>query len=113
MNYWPAESGNLDECVWPLIDKIKSMVPQGEKTAKVHWGVDEGWVEHHNTDLWNRSAPIDGAWGLWPSGAGWLSTHLWEHFLYNPTDKEYLKDVYPTMKGAALFSKNRLRATSI
>ena len=108
MNYWPAESGNLEECVWPLIDKIKSMVPQGEKTAKVHWGVDEGWVEHHNTDLWNRSAPIDGAWGLWPSGAGWLSTHLWEHFLYNPTDKEYLKDVYPTMKGAALFFVNSL-----
>ena len=108
MNYWPAESGNLDECVWPLIDKIKSMVPQGEKTAKVHWGVNEGWVEHHNTDLWNRSAPIDGAWGLWPSGAGWLSTHLWEHFLYNPTDKEYLKDVYPTMKGAALFFVNSL-----
>ena len=108
MNYWPAESGNLEECVWPLIDKIKSMVPQGEKTAKVHWGVNEGWVEHHNTDLWNRSAPIDGAWGLWPSGAGWLSTHLWEHFLYNPTDKEYLKDVYPTMKGAALFFVNSL-----
>jgi alpha-L-fucosidase 2 len=108
MNYWPAESGNLEECVWPLIDKIKSMVPQGEKTAKVHWGVDEGWVEHHNTDLWNRSAPIDGAWGLWPSGAGWLSTHLWEHFLYNPTDKAYLKDVYSTMKGAALFFVNSL-----
>ena len=108
MNYWPAESGNLEECVWPLIDKIKSMVPQGEKTAKVHWGVDEGWVEHHNTDLWNRSAPIDGAWGLWPSGAGWLSTHLWEHYLYNPTDKAYLQDVYPTMKGAALFFVNSL-----
>ncbi|MBO7413050.1 MAG: glycoside hydrolase N-terminal domain-containing protein [Fibrobacter sp.] len=108
MNYWPVETANLGECVWPLIDKIKSMVPQGEKTAKVHWGVDEGWVEHHNTDLWNRTAPIDGAWGLWPSGAGWLSTHLWEHFLFNPTDKAYLQDVYSTMKGAALFFVNSL-----
>jgi alpha-L-fucosidase 2 len=108
MNYWPVETANLGECVWPLIDKIKSMVPQGEKTAKVHWGVDEGWVEHHNTDLWNRTAPIDGAWGLWPTGAGWLSTHLWEHFLFNPTDKAYLQDVYSTMKGAALFFVNSL-----
>ena len=108
MNYWPVETANLGECVWPLIDKIKSMVPQGEKTAKVHWGEDEGWVEHHNTDLWNRTAPIDGAWGLWPSGAGWLSTHLWEHFLFNPTDKAYLQDVYSTMKGAALFFVNSL-----
>ncbi len=108
MNYWPVETANLGECVWPLIDKIKSMVPQGEKTAKVHWGVDEGWVEHHNTDLWNRTAPIDGTWGMWPTGAGWLSTHLWEHFLFNPTDKAYLEDVYSTMKGAALFFVNSL-----
>ena len=108
MNYWPVETANLGECVWPLIDKIKSMVPQGELTAKEHWGVNEGWVEHHNTDLWNRTAPIDGAWGLWPSGAGWLSTHLWEHFLFNPTDKAYLQDVYSTMKGAALFFLNSL-----
>ena len=107
MNYWLAESANLGECAWPLIDKVKSMVKQGEKTAKVHWGVDEGWVEHHNTDLWNRSAPIDGTWGMWPTGSGWLTTHLWEHYLYNP-DKEYLKDVYPTMKGAALFYLNSL-----
>lgn len=108
MNYWMAESANLPECAIPLIDKVKSMVPQGEKTAKVHWGVDEGWVEHHNTDLWNRSAPIDGAWGLWPSGAGWLSTHLWEHYLFNPSDKTYLADVYSTIKGAALFFLNSM-----
>ena len=107
MNYWPVETANLGECAWPLLDKVKSMVTQGEKTAKVHWGVSEGWVEHHNTDLWNRSAPIDGAWGLWPTGSGWLSTHLWEHYLFNP-NKEYLKDVYPTMKGAALFYLNSL-----
>ncbi len=106
MNYWLAESANLSECAYPLIDKVKSMVSQGEKTAKVHWGVDEGWVEHHNTDLWNRSAPIDGAWGLWPTGAGWLCTHLWEHYLFNPTDKEFLVDVYPTIKGAAQFFLN-------
>lgn len=108
MNYWLAESANLSECAIPLIDKVKSMVPQGEKTAKVHWGVNEGWVEHHNTDLWNRCAPIDGAWGMWPTGAGWLCTHLWEHFLFNPTDKAYLADVYPTIKGSALFFLNSM-----
>ena len=108
MNYWMAESANLPECAIPLIDKVKSMVKQGEETAKVHWGVNEGWVEHHNTDLWNRSAPIDGAWGMWPTGAGWLCTHLWEHYLYNPTDKDFLADVYPTMKGSALFFLNSM-----
>jgi alpha-L-fucosidase 2 len=33
---------------------------------------------------------------------------LWEHFLFNPTDKAYLQDVYSTMKGAALFFVNSL-----
>ena len=107
MNYWMVESANLSECATPLINKIKSMVYNGNETAKVHWGTSEGWVVHHNTDLWNRTAPIDGSWGVWPSGAGWLSTHLWEHYLYT-LDKEYLSDVYPTMKGAAQFFLNTL-----
>lgn len=107
MNYWMVETANLSECAVPLIDKIKSMVYNGNETAKVHWGTDKGWVVHHNTDLWNRTAPIDGSWGVWPSGAGWLSTHLWEHYLFT-LDKEYLLDVYPTMKGAAEFFLNTL-----
>lgn len=102
MNYWMVESANLQECIVPLVDKIKAMVPQGAKTAKVHWGTDKGWVVHHNTDLWNRTAPIDGSWGVWPTGAGWLSTHLWEHYLFTQ-NKEFLNDVYPTMKSAAEF----------
>ncbi len=81
MNYWMVESANLQECIIPLVDKIKAMVAQGSKTAKVHWGTDKGWVVHHNTDLWNRTAPIDGSWGVWPTGAGWLVLVLWEHYL--------------------------------
>lgn len=103
MNYWMVESANLQECGVPLFDKIKALVVQGSKTAQVHWGTDKGWVVHHNTDLWNRTGPVDGSWGVWPSGAGWLSTHLWEHFLFNPTDKVFLNDVYSTIKGAAEF----------
>lgn len=102
MNYWMVESANLQECGIPLFDKIKSLVTQGSKTAKTIWGTDKGWVVHHNTDLWNRTGPVDGSWGVWPSGAGWLSTHLWEHYLFTG-DKQFLKDAYATMKGAAEF----------
>ena len=107
MNYWMAETANLAECARPLIDKTKALVSQGELTAKVHWGVNEGWVLHHNTDLWNRTAPIDGEWGHWPTGGGWLSYHLWEHYLFNP-DLVYLNEVYPTIKGAAKFFLNSM-----
>ncbi|PWV45843.1 glycoside hydrolase N-terminal domain-containing protein [Chitinophaga sp. S165] len=102
MNYWLAESANLPECATPLIEKVKSMVPQGRLTAQAHWGVNNGWVSHHQTDLWNHTAPVDGPWGLWPTGGAWLSKHLWEHYLFNQ-DVTYLADVYPTIKASAQF----------
>ena len=74
----------------------------GSKTAKTHYRAD-GWVTHHNTDLWRGTAPVDGAhWGMWPSGGAWLCQHLWEHYLYTG-DIAYLKKAYPVMKGAAEF----------
>ncbi|NLG17085.1 MAG: T9SS type A sorting domain-containing protein [Fibrobacter sp.] len=102
MNYWLVESANLQECLEPLVRKIKAMAAPGKETARQHWGTDKGWVAHHNTDLWNRTAPIDGAWGHWPTGGAWLATHFWEHYLFT-LDKEFLADVYETMKGTAEF----------
>lgn len=34
MNYWPACSTNLEECMLPLIDFIRTLVKPGEKTAQ-------------------------------------------------------------------------------
>jgi alpha-L-fucosidase 2 len=74
----------------------------GRNTAKVHYNAD-GWVTHHNTDLWRGTAPVDGAhWGMWPTGGAWLCQHLWEHYLFTG-DTEFLKKAYPVMKGAAEF----------
>jgi len=102
MNYWPAEVCNLSECHEPLLRMIMELVEPGSRTAKVHYGA-RGWVCHHNTDLWRATAPIDGPyWGMWPTGGAWLCKHLWEHYLFNG-DKEYLKEIYPTMRGAAQF----------
>ena len=66
MNYWPAESGNLAECVEPLIAMVNDLTVTGARTAQKMYGA-RGWVVHHNTDLWRASAPIDGPnWGMWP-----------------------------------------------
>lgn len=102
MNYWMVESANLQECLDPLVRKIKAMSVPGKETAREHWGTDKGWVAHHNTDLWNRTAPIDGTWGHWPTGGAWLATHLWEHYLFT-LDKDFLTDAYLTIKGTAEF----------
>lgn len=45
----------------------------------------------------------DPVWANWTMGGTWLSTHLWEHFLFS-RDTVFLKNqAYPLMKGAALF----------
>jgi alpha-L-fucosidase 2 len=102
MNYWPAEKTNLSEMTEPLIKMIKELSVTGVKTAKDMYSAG-GWMAHHNTDLWRITGGVDGAfWGIWPNGGGWLSQHLWEHYLYNG-DKKFLESVYPILKGAAKF----------
>lgn len=103
MNYWPAEMTNLSECHTPLFDMIDDLQVTGSETAK-HLYKAPGWVVHHNTDLWRGAAPINGAnHGIWPTGGAWLTTHLWEHYLYTG-DKQFLQErAYPAMKGIAEF----------
>jgi alpha-L-fucosidase 2 len=102
MNYWPAESTHLAECVLPLVSMVEDLTETGARTAQVHYGA-RGWVAHHNTDLWRACAPVDGAtWGLWPTGGAWLCMTLWDHFEFE-RDEAYLARIYPTLKGAALF----------
>jgi alpha-L-fucosidase 2 len=108
MNYWMAEVTNLAETTGPLFDLIEEATVPGAKTAKVYYGIDEGWVVHHNLDVWKSTAPVDAArYGMWPVGGAWLTRHIWEHYEYDP-DIEFLKKYYPVMKGAAQFLSNLL-----
>ena len=103
MNYWPAGPANLSECELPLFDALKDLAAAGAVTAKEHYNAG-GWVVHHNFDLWRGTAPINNSnHGIWQTGGAWLSTHLWEHYLYT-LDKRFLRETaYPLMKGAAQF----------
>ena len=102
MNYWPSEITNLTEMNEPFIQMIKELSVSGRETAKLMYGAN-GWVLHHNTDIWRINGPIDGSfWGMWPMGGAWLCQHLFEKYEYNG-DKEYLQSVYPVMKGSVEF----------
>ena len=102
MNYWPALVGNLAETQQPLFSMIRDLSHTGAETAQVMYGCG-GWVAHHNTDLWRVAGPIDGTtWGMFPTGGAWLTTHLWQHYLFTG-DKQFLRENYPIMKGAADF----------
>ncbi|MDB4924117.1 glycoside hydrolase family 95 protein [Mucilaginibacter sp.] len=102
MNYWPSEETNLAEMHEPLVQMVKDLSETGQGTAKTMYGVG-GWLAHHNTDLWRITGPVDAIYsGLWPSGGAWLSTQLWDRYMYNG-DKAYLKSVYSALRGAAQF----------
>ena len=102
MNYWPALVGNLAETQEPFFSMIKDLSETGAKTAKDMYNC-KGWVAHHNTDLWRIAGPVDGTpWGMFPTGGAWMTTHIWQHYLYTG-DKDFLKQWYPVLKGAADF----------
>ncbi len=102
MNYWPAEVTNLSEMHNPLVQMVMELSETGRETAKVMYGA-QGWVAHHNTDLWRITGPVDRInSAMWPMGGAWLSQHLWEKYLFSG-DTEYLRSVYPALKGSAEF----------
>ncbi len=103
MNYWPAEVTGLAECHEALFRALDELAVSGRITAREHYGL-EGWVLHHNFDLWRGTAPINHAnHGIWVTGSGWLALHLWERYLFT-RDEAFLRErAWPVMREAARF----------
>jgi len=103
MNYWPSEITNLSECHVPFLEFIGELRESGRKTAKELYGVG-GFTCHHTTDVWHFTTSVGKPkYGMWPMGAAWASTHLWEHYLFTE-DTDFLKEYgYPVMREAAQF----------
>lgn len=112
MNYWPAEVTNLSECHEPLFNFMEELAINGAVTAKTNYGIQSGWLAHHNSDIWAKTSPTGGEdwdprgaprWSAWPMGGAWFCQHLWEHYQY-AGDRVFLeKKAWPLMKGAAEF----------
>ena len=114
-NYWPAETAALPEMHQSLFTYMKELQGSGELTAKAYYGVDKGWCLAHNTDIWAMTCPVglhtgDPMWANWNMGGAWISTHIWEHYTFS-LDKDFLKEYYPVLKGAADFCLGWLVST--
>jgi alpha-L-fucosidase 2 len=102
MNHWPLEVANLSELNLPLVELVRGMIKNGEKTAKAYYNAD-GWVAHVITNPWHFTEPGEEAsWGISKSGSGWLCNNIWEHYTFT-NDKKYLLSIYPILKGSAQF----------
>ncbi|KAI3614107.1 alpha-l-fucosidase [Moniliophthora roreri] len=105
MNSWLAEPLDIAETLDPLWNMLTELAERGKDIAAEEYNITRGWVGHHNTNLWRDSAPIDGAyWGFWPFAPAWLLQHLWEHYAFDPSLEDWVRDVaYPLMKGLSEF----------
>jgi hypothetical protein len=105
MNYWHALTTNLDETHKPLFDLIDIARPRGAAMAKKMYGCNNGFVLHHNTDLWGDAAPVDKGtqYTVWPMGGAWLSQHLMEHYRFTLDKSFLLNRAWPVLKQAADF----------
>ncbi len=108
MNYWPAEVTNLSECHLPFLKFLGDLRENGRETARVTYNC-RGFVAHHTTDVWHQTELFGSpGWGMWPMGAAWSATHIWEHYLFTG-DLDFLSDYgYDVMREAALFMSDFL-----
>jgi alpha-L-fucosidase 2 len=114
-NYWPAETAALPEMHNSLFTFMKELQGSGQLSAKAYYGVDRGWCLAHNTDIWAMTCPVglhggDPQWANWNMGGTWVSTHIWEHYTFS-LDKDFLREYYPVLKGAAEFCLGWLIST--
>jgi len=107
MNHWPVEVSNLSELNLPLADLVSRLVKPGERTAKAYYNAN-GWIAHVITNVWGFTEPGESAsWGVANAGSGWLCNNLWDHYAFT-LDKNYLKNIYPVLKGSAQFYNDAL-----
>ena len=102
MNYWPAECANLSATTAPFVHFMKMISKFGESTARELFEA-RGWVINHTTDPFGKTGVHDSVdCGFFPMAGPWLCLNLWEHYEYT-NDTEYLKEIYPILKGSCEF----------
>ena len=106
-NYWPAEAAALPELHEVMLSFVRNLSKNGAPVAQRIYGATRGWNSGHNSDIWAMATPVglgtgDPSWANWTMGGAWLTTHMWEHYLFS-RDRAALKRDYPVLKGAAEF----------
>ena len=112
MNYWPALSCGLEECLEPYFAYVENLARNGKKTASIHYHC-RGTVHHHNADGWYATNPVgipygaesgqEGSvvWSMWPMGMAWLTQEFYRYYEYTG-DLEFLeKQAYPLIRETA------------
>ena len=112
MNYWPALSTNLVDCLGPYFELVRKMTESGKRTAAAYGC--RGAASGHNSDVWGTTCPIgvgtegesaflSARWSMWLMGISWMCQQLWYYYEYTD-DTEFLKEsIYPIFREQVLF----------
>jgi alpha-L-fucosidase 2 len=103
VDFFGVENTSLPILNESLVLFVENLAQAGKRTAREMFNC-RGWCAHHGTDVWFDTAPTgyEPCWAMWAMGGVWLMQQLYDHYLYNP-DSEYLKRIYPLMKGSVEF----------
>lgn len=101
--YWCVENTNMPGVNESLVLFVENLAQAGQRTAKELYAC-RGWCAHLGADVWFNTAPTDGdpMHATFTMAGAWLMQQLYDHYLYDP-DPEYLKRIYPLLKGAVEF----------
>jgi alpha-L-fucosidase 2 len=103
--YMYGNALNLSECQEPFLDFSMRHAELGKSFAKEYFDCG-GWASLLLTDIWNHVGILHSTELKFVS-TGWLALILWEQYEFDQ-DKEYLKEIYPVLKGAAEFYQANL-----
>ncbi len=109
MNYWPANLTNLDECMDPLGDYIRSLEKSGARVAKAYYGA-RGWTTGVCSNIYGYTSPDVSdqmSWNLATMDGPWLATHLWDRYDFT-RNRDQLEADYELIAGAADFASDAL-----
>lgn len=107
MNYWPALVCGLPELCEPLHRLVQTLADTGQEVARRYHDA-RGFAVYHNADIWGHCNPVGrrrkgATHDFWPMAGGWLTSHLYQYYVYT-SDLHFLRETaYPCLKGAALF----------
>ncbi|MFD0006944.1 glycoside hydrolase N-terminal domain-containing protein [Streptomyces sp. NPDC127178] len=118
MNYWMADRTGLSPCFDAFTDYCVAQLPSWNDTTRRLFndprnryrnssGKNAGWAVAFSTNPFGGSG-----WWWHPAGNAWLCTTLWEHYEYTES-REYLKKIYPLLKGACEFWEARLLTVTL
>ncbi|GAA3011871.1 glycosyl hydrolase family 95 catalytic domain-containing protein [Microbacterium aurantiacum] len=104
MNYWAAEQVGLSGPHRALLNLLEVLARTGRDTAGRLYGLD-GWVAHHNTDIWGYTFPTagDAAWSQWPLGGAWLVRQFDEQRRHGAMPPEVRERFWPVARECARF----------